>query len=116
MTKNNVKIYAFLKSTMGNWHNAIYIKCSSLLCPHENLMPCEGFLMAIDADGSPIFISVETLRNLSGESIDPEECCITLNKHTFEAAYAQYVEWHTICSDGCSLKQLCEATKSGCPC
>ena len=107
MTKNNAKIYAFLKSTRGNRHNAIYIKCSSLLCPHGNLAPCEGFLMATGADGSPIFMPVDTLRKFSGESIDPEECCIILNRHTFEAAYAQYVEWHTASPHNCSLTQLC---------
>ena len=108
--------YLFLKATRGNWHNAIYIKCSSLLCPHGNLMPCGGFLMAIDADGSPIFMPVETLRKLSGESIDPEECCIILNKHTFEAAYAQYVEWHTAAPESCSLKLLSRAAEASCPC
>ena len=46
-------------------------------------------------------------------AIDPEECCIILNKHTFEAAYAQYVEWHTASPESCSLKQLCEATAHG---
>ena len=107
------KMYQFLKATRGNWHNAIYIKCSSLLCPHGNLMPCEGILMAIDADGSPIFMPVETLRNLSGESIDPEECCITLNKHTFEAAY---VECHTDSPENCSLKQLCGNADTSYPC
>lgn len=116
MTKILYKQYAFLKAARGNWHNAIYIKCNSLLCPHGNLMPCEGFLMAIDADGSPIFISVNTLRKLSGEPIDPEECCITLNKRTFEAAYAQYVEWHTTSPESCSLKQLCGDTESCCLC
>lgn len=110
------KMYQFLKATRGNWHNSIYIKCSSLLCLHGNLMPCEGFLMAIDADGSPIFMPVDVLRKFSREAIDPEECCIILNKHTFEAAYAQYVEWHTASPESCSLKQLCEATASSCPC
>lgn len=110
------KIYHFLKAAKGNWHNAVYIKCSSLLCPHGNLMPCEGFLMAISADGSPIFTSVDALRRFSGESIDPEECCIVLNKHTFEAAYAQYVEWHTASAKSCSLKLLCETVGSSHPC
>ena len=116
MTKIHHKLYAFLKATKGNWHNAIHIKCSSLLCPHGSLMPCEGFLIAIDADGSPIFMPVETLRKLTGDSIDPEECCITLNKQTFETAYAQYVEWHTVSSESCSLRQLCEITAPSCPC
>lgn len=110
------KMYQFLKATKGNWHNAIHIKCSSLLCPHGNPMPCEGFLIAIDADGSPIFMPVETLRNLSGESIDPEECCITLSKHTFEAAYALYVEWHAVSAESCSLRQLCGTPEPDCPC
>lgn len=108
--------YSFLKATRGNWHNAIYIKCSSLICPHGNLNPCEGFLMAIDADGSPTFITVESLRKLSGESIDPEECHITLNKHAFEAIYGLYVEWHTASSESCSLMQLCGTHCNNYPC
>lgn len=114
MNHSQCKIYTFLKAVRGNWHNAVYIKCNSLLCPHGNMMPCEGFLMAIDADGSLIFMRVETLQKLSGESIDPEECCITLNKRTFEAAYASYVEWHTASAESCSLKQLCGAAENNC--
>lgn len=107
MNDNLNKMYRFLKATRGNWHNAIYIKCSSLICPHGNPSPCEGFLMAIDADSTPILLPVESLRKLSGESIDPEECRVTLSKHTFEAIYALYVEWHTVSSESCSLMQLC---------
>ncbi len=116
MNQNQHKTYHFLKATKGNWHNAIHIKCSSLLCPHGNLSPCEGFLMAIDADGSPIFMRVEDLQKFSGESIDPEECCITLSKHTFEAAYALYVEWHAVSAESCSLRQLCGTPEPDCPC
>ena len=116
MNDNLHNMYRFLKAARGNWHNAIYIKCSSLICPHGNLNPCEGFLMAIDADGSPIFIPVEALRKLSGESVEPEECRITLNKHTFEAIYALYVEWHTVSSESCSLMQLCGTPCNNCPC
>lgn len=116
MKDNLHNMYRFLKATRGNWHNAIYIKCSSLICPHGNLTPCEGFLMAIDADGSPIFISAEALRKLSGESVEPEECRITLNKHTFEAIYALYVEWHTASPESCSLMQLCGTQCNSCHC
>jgi len=76
-------------------------------------MPCEGFLMAVEADGAPVLISVDALRKLSGESIEPEECCITLNKRTFEAAYSLYIEWHTSSPTGCFLIQLCETPASG---
>ncbi len=64
--------------------------------------------MAVDADGSPIFMPVNILRQMSGESIEPEECRAVLGKKTFEVVYGLYIEWHTISSSGCSLQELCQ--------
>lgn len=70
--------------------------------------------MAVDADGSPILMPVNVLRQLFGESIEPEECCAVLWKKTFEAVYGLYIEWHTI-SSGCPLLELCQfSDKSHC--
>ena len=43
--------------------------------------------MAVDADGSPILIPVKVLKQVSGESIEPEECRAVLGKQTFETVY-----------------------------
>lgn len=112
MTK---KMYQFLKAARGNWHNAVYIRCSSLICPHGRPAPCEGFLMAASADGTPVLMPVEAFQRLSGEYIDPEECYITLGKHSFEAIYALYVEWNTSSPAACSLQQLCGTADGCCP-
>lgn len=107
MNSNKCKIYPFLKATCGCWHNALFIKCENTICPHGQSPPCEGFLMAVDADGSPILMPVNVLRQLSGESIEPEECRAVLGKQIFESVYGLYIEWHTI-SSGCPLPELCQ--------
>ena len=40
--------------------------------------------MAVDADGSPILMPAKVLKQISGESIEPEECRAVLGKQTFE--------------------------------
>lgn len=108
MDQQNCNIYPFLKAVHGCWHNALFIKCEHTTCPHGQSPPCEGFLMAVGADGSPILIPVNILRQLTGESIEPEECRTVLGKKTFEAVYGLYIEWHIIPSTGCSLLELCQ--------
>ena len=54
--------------------------------------------MAVDADGSPIFMPVKVLKQISGEPIEPEECRAVLGKQTFETIYGLYIEWHTVSS------------------
>ena len=66
--------------------------------------------MAVDADGSPILIPVKVLKQVSGESIEPEECRAVLGKQIFEAVYGLYMEWHTVSSTDCQLLELCQAS------
>ena len=63
--------------------------------------------MAVDADGSPILMPVNVLRQLSGESIEPEECRAVLGKQAFESVYGLYIECHNISSE-CPLLELCQ--------
>ena len=114
MNQQHCSIYLFLKAVRGCWHNALFIKCEHDICPHGQSPPCEGFLMAVDADGSPIFMPVNILRQMSGESIEPEECRAVLGKKTFEVVYGLYIEWHTISSSGCSLQELCQISDKCC--
>lgn len=72
--------------------------------------------MAVDADGSPILMPVNILRQLSGESIEPEGCRAVLGKKSFEAIYGLYIEWHTISSPGCPLLELCHTSDKNCCC
>ena len=69
--------------------------------------------MAVDADGSPILIPVKVLKQVSGESIEPEECRAVLGKQIFEAVYGLYMEWHTVSSTDCPLLELCQAWTVG---
>lgn len=114
MNQKNCRVYPFLRAVHGSWHNALFIKCEHDICPHGQSPPCEGFLMAVDADGSPIFMPVNILRQMSGESIEPEECRAVLGKKTFEVVYGLYIEWHTISSSGCSLQELCQISDKCC--
>lgn len=62
--------------------------------------------MAGDADGRPVLIPVNTFRTLTGESVEAAGCRGSLCKQAFEAAFSQYIEWHTISDADCSLQQL----------
>lgn len=64
--------------------------------------------MAADAEGIPIIIPIEQFRELTGEDILSEECRSVLGLQAFEAAYALYLEWHTISSQDCPIRQLCQ--------
>ncbi len=110
MNQKKCNIYPFLKAVRGNWHNALFIKCEYTVCPHSQSPPCEGFLMAVDADGSPILMPAKVLQQLSGESIEPESCQAVIGQRTFESVYGLYIEWHTVSSTGCPLMELCRAS------
>ena len=78
MNQKPCQFYSFLQAVRGNWRNALFICCSGSLCPMIRQASCEGFLMATDAGCQPIFLSVQTVRKLSGEAVDPEECSAIL--------------------------------------
>lgn len=102
MNQNCCTFYPFMRAVRGNWRNALFISCGCQTCRPL----CKGFLMAVDADGRPLLMPVETLRQLTGESIDFTDCQGVLEKQAFEAAYSQYIEWHTVSENDCSLLQL----------
>lgn len=106
MSQTNYTLYSFMRAVRGNWHNALFINCNCQSCSHRGHLPCKGFLMAADADGRPLLMPVETLRRLTGESVEASECRGILDKQAFESAFSQYIEWHTISDEDCSLRQL----------
>lgn len=110
MDQKKCNVYPFLKAVRGCWHNALFIKCEHTVCPHSQSPPCDGFLMAVDADGSPILMPAKLLQKLSGESIEPEGCQAVIGKRAFESVYGLYIEWHTVSSTGCPLLELCRAS------
>lgn len=71
--------------------------------------------MTVDADGSPILMSVKDFKQISRESIEPEECLAVLGKQSFETIYGLYMEWHTVSSTDCPLLELCQ-TSHQCRC
>lgn len=106
MNQNHCKFYSFMRATRGNWRNTLYVICGCTSCPCGQSPPCEGFLMAADADGSLIVMPVEIVRQFTGESLEPSECRGTLVRKTFEAVFSQYIEWHTLSDSGCPLLKL----------
>ncbi len=72
MNQKPCQFYSFLQAVRGNWRNALFIRCSGSLCPMIRQASCEGFLMAADASCQPIFLSVQTVRKLSGEAVAPK--------------------------------------------
>jgi len=106
LNQNHCKFYSFMRATRGNWRNTLYVMCGGSFCPHGKNPPCEGYLMAADADGSLIIMPVEIVRQFTGELIEPSECRGTLVRKTFEAVFSRYIEWHTISDSSCPLLQL----------
>ena len=107
MNQKPCQFYSFLQAVRGNWRNALFIRCSGSLCPMIRQASCEGFLMAADAGCQPIFLSVQTVRKLSGEAVDPEECSAILECRSFRTAYSRFLEWHTSSDHVCPFLQLC---------
>ena len=86
MNQKPCQFYSFLQAVRGNWRNA---------------------LLAADAGCQPIFLSVQTVRKLSGEAVDPEECSAILECRSFRTAYTKFLEWHTSSDHVCPFLQLC---------
>lgn len=80
MTAITKSLYHFLFACRGNWRSSIYISTGS-----------PGYLLSANRDGQPIVMPVEQFQQLSGEIIDPGECCGQLIDEGFRALYAQYL-------------------------
>ncbi|RFZ77617.1 hypothetical protein DS742_17535 [Lacrimispora amygdalina] len=107
MNQHPCSFYPFLRAVQGNWRNALFIQCRCATCPCEVSQSCQGYLLAADAEGKPLLASVSEISRLTGETVDATECRGILERQAFEAAYCQYVEWHTESSRECALMQLC---------
>ena len=104
MTSSTKQLYLFLTACSGNWRNSIYIKCQS-----DKDDP--GYLLAADRDGQPVILPVQRFYELTGEQIDPAECCGQLTEAGFESLYAQYLLWRLPTAEEHPLRRLCEKTE-----
>lgn len=77
------QLYVFLSGCAGNWRNSVFIVAKD----HP------GYLLSADRDGMPVVMSVGQFQQLTGEQIDPTECCGQLTEASFSALYAQYLLW-----------------------
>lgn len=82
MSEANHQLYILLSACAGNWRNAVYISDTP------------GYLFSADRDGHPIVMTVEQFQQLTGEQIDPTECCGQLTSEGFKALYSQYLLWY----------------------
>ena len=82
------QLYRFLSACGGNWRNTLFVSCLESESG-------SGFLMAADRDGCPIIMEQKTFYQMTGEQIDPTECCGQMTKDTFGSVFAQYLLWHT---------------------
>lgn len=85
MTSSTKLFYQFLSACRGNWRNSIYITCGGPDHP--------GYLLSADRDGKPMLMPITQFQQLTGEQIDPTECCGQLSGEAFRCLYAQYLLW-----------------------
>lgn len=83
----NRQLYQLMTACSGNWRNTLYI--ASQRPDHP------GYLLAFDRDGRPVLMAVEQLRQVSGEYLDPAECCGNLTEESFKSLFTQYLLWQT---------------------
>lgn len=102
MINVNKRLYLFLSACRGNWRNSVYISTDG-----------PGYLLSADRDGRPVVMAVGQFQRITGEQIDPTECCGQLTESGFETLYAQYLLWMCPSAEGHLLKQLCD--KEFCP-
>ena len=98
MNTTSKQLYRFLHSCAGNWRNTVYI-----------LTDGSGYLLSTDEDGRPVIMAADHFHELTGEQIDPAECCGRLTVDGFKALYGQYLLWHLPSDNENPLAQLCLA-------
>lgn len=76
------KLYLFLAACQGNWRSSVHISADG-----------PDYLLSADRDGRPVVMAVEQFQQLTGEPIDPTECCGQLTAEGFKSLYAQYMLW-----------------------
>ena len=101
MNITSKQLYIFLSACAGNWRNCVYISAGG-----------SDYLLSADRDGRPIVMPVEQFRQLSGENVDPVECCERLSAEGFKTLYAQYLLWHMPSAEDDPLRLLSQGGSS----
>ncbi|MBQ7768768.1 MAG: hypothetical protein IJ403_07805 [Oscillospiraceae bacterium] len=70
--------------------------------------------MTANSDGTPYILSVERYRNITKDSIDPDECCGHLSRQAVENSYALYLQWHLSSLQDCPLLVHSNAAAGSC--
>ena len=104
MNSSTKQLYLFLAACSGSWRNSVHVSC-------QGDMDSSGYLLAADRDGQPVILPVHRFCELTGERIDPTECCGQLTEAGFEALYAQYLLWRLPAAEEHPLRKLCEKTE-----
>lgn len=99
MGSETQKFYCFLSACSGSWRNAVFIAAPNT----------PGYLLTVDRDGRPLVMAAESFQQLSGEQIDPTECCGQLAKEGFASLYAQYLLWRVPSAEQDPLQYLSES-------
>lgn len=87
MITDSQQLYRFLTAASGSWRNTIYIHSQQENYPEQ--------LLAFNRDGTPIIMAADKLQQISGDEIDPSECCGQLTEASFKNLFAQYLLWQT---------------------
>ena len=95
------QLYVLLSACRGNWRNSVHISTDT-----------PGYLLSEDRDGQPIVMAVEQFQQLTGEQIDPTECCGQLTEDAFKSLYSQYLLWTMPSSEADPLAALCQGTST----
>ena len=85
--KTSCKFYSFLRAVRGNWRNAIFVSCGCDACMYGREKPCSGFLLTVDERGQVMLLATETIRELTGEEVEPAECSAVLSRRSFDASW-----------------------------
>lgn len=101
MAATSQYLYKFMSACSGNWRNTVYVTANG-----QQEHP--GYLLAADRDGQPVVMAVEKFQQLTGERIDPTECCGKLTEAGFEALFRQYLLWHIASQSEHPLEVLCQ--------
>lgn len=62
--------------------------------------------MTVSPGGEPVLIGVKRYERLTGLEINPEECCGSISRETFETVYSRYLLWELDSASQCPLRQL----------
>jgi len=113
MSNTSCNICDFLIATKGNWRNSIYINCGNN-CKHTQEVQCGGFLLAINAEGSPILVSASDLSEIIGMTVDKAECTVTIDRKSFESVFSSWIDWQADSTNDCTVIQAFNRSVSHC--